>query len=91
MPKTATTAETATPAKETLPVAIEAVLKRFSKGLNTNQILEKLTERGGAQPTGKTPAATVQAILSTSNAKGGKFVKLSRGVYAVRKAAAVAA
>jgi len=70
-----------TPARQ---AAVE-VLRRAGEPLNTAEIARRVLEVKGVSLTGKTPAATVAAMLAVENGKpDGLFVRVAPGTYALR-------
>ena len=71
-----------------LPAA-EAVLKRAGKPLTCREIVERSTEAGLLDSSGKTPDKTLYALLERRIAAEGancRFKKAGRGLYALRRA-----
>ena len=71
-----------TPAKQ---AAVE-VLRRAGERLKTAEIARRVLELKGVSLAGKTPAATVAAMLAVENQNPeGLFVRTARGTYALRE------
>lgn len=66
--------------------ATTAVLKAAEGPLSVAEIAEKVLATDGVKLDGKTPAATIAAILSVENKKPeGLFVRVEKGKYALRE------
>lgn len=65
--------------------AVRDVLKAAGKPLATADIVKGVLAHNGVELKGKTPAATIAAILSVENAKeNGLFVRVEKGTYDLR-------
>jgi hypothetical protein len=68
--------------------ATTAVLKAAEGPMSVAEIAEKVLATDGVRLAGKTPAATIAAILSVENKKAdGLFVRVEKGKYALRETA----
>ena len=66
--------------------AMAAVLRRAGEPLKTAEIVKRTLAMKGVELKGKTPAATLAAILATENKKpDGLFVRIAPGTYALRE------
>jgi hypothetical protein len=71
--------------------AARAVLAKADGPLTTGQIVEGVLATEGVALGGKTPKATIAAILSVENSKpDGLFQRVEKGTYALRPAVAAA-
>jgi hypothetical protein len=69
----------------TAKAAVERALARKPEGLKVSEIVEKVMATNGIGLKGKTPAATIAALLSTAAKKDDGFVyKVGPGRYALR-------
>ncbi|MCY1290257.1 HB1, ASXL, restriction endonuclease HTH domain [compost metagenome] len=69
-----------------LPAA-EAVLKQAGKPLTCREIVERATDAGLLDSSGKTPARTLYSLLQrriAAEGAGCRFRKVGRGLYALR-------
>lgn len=66
--------------KMTLPKAIQKVLEDAGKPLNLAEIREAILEKGLV----KKPTKSFPAMVSMALSKGEQFVKVDRGVYALK-------
>jgi HB1, ASXL, restriction endonuclease HTH domain len=72
--------------KITAKAAAVEVLRRAGEPLQANEIGKRVLKVKGVQLGGKTPLATVAAILATENKKpDGLFVRTAPGMYALRE------
>lgn len=69
--------------KSARQAAIE-VLQKEGGPLATKELAQRTLATKGVELKGKTPVATIAAMLATSNKKGGPFVRFSPGVYGLR-------
>ena len=77
-----TTPNRATTARQ---AAVE-VLRRAGEPLKSAEIARRVLEMKGVRLAGKTPAATVAALLAVENKKAdGLFVRVAPGLYALRE------
>ncbi len=60
------------------------VLKRANEPLATKEIAKRVLAMQGVTMKGKTPEATIAAMLAVSNKKGGEFERTAPGVYRLR-------
>jgi hypothetical protein len=66
--------------------AMVAVLKRAKKPMPAKEIIAKALATKGVALAGKTPEATLSAILATENKKpNGLFERTAPGIYQLRK------
>ncbi len=65
--------------------AMIAVLKRAKKPMPAKEIIARALKTKGVALAGKTPEATLNAILAVENKKGGVFERTERGVYRLRE------
>jgi hypothetical protein len=75
----------ATTKRITGKAAMVAVLKRAKKPLPRKEIISKALAMKGVELKGKTPEATLSAILATENKKGGIVERTEPGVYRLRE------
>lgn len=66
------------------PKAMAEVLEAEGKPMHSKAIAERVLAAHPDLYGGKTPAATMNAQLSTANVKGGDFVKVSPGCFGLR-------
>lgn len=72
--------------KITAKAAAVEVLRRAGEPLQANEIGKRVLRVKGVQLGGKTPHATVAAILATENKKpDGLFVRTAPGTYGLRE------
>lgn len=72
--------------------AVHDVLKVAGKPLATPEIVTAVLATEGVALKGKTPAATIAAVLSVENGKAdGLFVRVEKGTYDLRERQASAA
>jgi hypothetical protein len=78
---------TTTPSKaKTAKQAAVEVLGRAGEPLKSAEIAGRVLEVRGVSLAGKTPAATVAAMLAVENKKAdGLFVRVAPGTYALRE------
>lgn len=68
------------------PDLLRKALEFHEQPMHSAKIQAWVMENGGADVyKGKTPGATMAAQLATSNQKGGQFIKVAPGVYALRE------
>lgn len=79
----------ATAKRITGKAAMVAVLKRAKGPLPAKEIIARALRTKGVALAGKTPEATLSAILATENKKGGIFERTEPGVYRLRERAKV--
>jgi hypothetical protein len=69
----------------TAKVAAVEVLRRAGEPLKADEIGKRVLKQKGVQLRGKTPLATVAAILASENKKpDGLFLRTAPGAYALR-------
>jgi hypothetical protein len=72
--------------RKTAKAAAAEVLRRAGEPLKTAEIVERVLKMRGVKLGGKTPAATIAAILATENKKpDGLFVRTAPGIYTLRE------
>ena len=77
---------TTTPKPKTAKQATVEVLRRAGEPLKTAEIAKRLLEVKGVSLAGKTPAATIAAMLAVENKKpDGLFVRTAPGMYTLRE------
>lgn len=65
--------------------AIETVLRKSRTPLHVEEITRRVLDTAGVKTTGRTPLATVAAILATENLRpNGDFVRTAPATYGVR-------
>ena len=75
-----------TSSKKTARQAAAEVLRQASGPLKTAEIVDRVLKTPGRKLAGKTPAATIAAILATENQKAdGLFVRTTPGTYTLRE------
>jgi hypothetical protein len=77
----------ATAKRITGKAAMVAVLKRAKRPLPAKEIITRALKTKGVALAGKTPEATLSAILATENKKGGIFERTEPGIYRLRERA----
>ncbi len=76
---------TTTPSPKTAKQATLEVLRRTGEPLKSAEIARRVLEEKDVRLAGKTPAATVTAMLALENGKpDGLFVRTEPGTYALR-------
>ena len=74
-----------TSSKKTARQAAVEALTQAGEPLKTAEIVERVLKTPGVKLAGKTPAATIAAILAIENAKpDGLFVRTAPGTYTLR-------
>ena len=77
---------TTTPNPMTAKQAAVEVLRSADEPLKSAEIARRVLEAEGVRLAGKTPAATVAAMLAVENKKpDGLFVRTAPGTYALRE------
>lgn len=74
---------TAPEARVSARMAAEELLSRRGP-MRATDIIAEVLSAPGVKLDGKTPAATIQAMLSVSDKKGGPFERVEKGVYKLR-------
>lgn len=72
------------PAKQ---VAID-VLRKAGQPLHAKEIAKRVIDSGRTRLSGKTPEATITAMLAVGSKPGGPFKRVDKGTYALADAAA---
>jgi HB1, ASXL, restriction endonuclease HTH domain len=74
-----------TKTSKTAKQAAVEVLKRAGEPLKTTEIAERVLKTQGVQLAGKTPGATIAAILAVESKKpDGLFIRTAPGTYTLR-------
>lgn len=77
---------TTTPKPKTAKQATVEVLRRAGEPLKAAEIARRVVEAKDVRLAGKTPAATVAAMLAVENGKpDGLFVRVAPGTYGLRE------
>jgi hypothetical protein len=79
---------TPTSEPKTAKQAAVEVLRRAGEPLKADEIGKRVMKVKGVKLAGKTPLATISAMLAVENKKGGLFERTAPGTYRLREAAA---
>jgi len=71
--------------KKTVRQAAVEVLRRAGEPLKADEIGRRVLKVKGVELTGKTPLASVSALLAVENKKGGVFERVAPGTYRLRE------